>query len=215
MDWPCYLKQLVTKNEQVTTTKQIGWQCVFMSVCRSVSVLPLSCTYKSGVWWSPQSGASCSALGQCLPGVGVRYRWPCCCWQTGPSPAGGSTSGPAAGQKGGPQRLKVSWSDHPEALDPRGMSNTSRCLCYSLLPFISLLPLSVSHAGCVSGSHKGGCLCLCLVPASSAAVQGQRAVGRKVVGGLPRRAAPSPAVWIHHSLEEDDKQEGISGNMNW
>lgn len=77
-----------------------------------------SCTYKLGGWWSLQSGASCSALDQCLPDVGVPYRWPCCCWQSEPSPAGGSTSGPAAGQKGSPQWLRVSWSGHPEALDP-------------------------------------------------------------------------------------------------
>ncbi len=94
-----------------------AYVCVCVCVSGDVSpvldwfleALPWSCTYKLGVWWSPQSGASCIALGQCLPGVGVRYRWPYCRWWTGLSPAVGSTSGSAASQKRGPQRLKVSW----------------------------------------------------------------------------------------------------------
>lgn len=50
---------------------------------------------------------------------------------------------------------------------------------------------------------------LCIVPASAADVQVQRAVGIKVVERLLHQAAPSPTVWIHCSLKEH-KQEDMS-----
>lgn len=86
----------------------------------------------------------------------------------------------------------------------------------SLFPFLSHdLSFRLSRQVVFQGLTKGDVsVPLSLLPASTLEVQGQRAVGRKVDGGLLRRAAPSPTIWIHHSLEEEDKQQGITGNMN-
>lgn len=73
---------------------------------KCVASLPWSCTCKSDVWWSSQSGASYIFLGQRFPDLFVHYHRPC--WENGPYPAVGSTPRPTTGQPVGLCRWKTS-----------------------------------------------------------------------------------------------------------
>lgn len=78
------------------------------------------------MWWSPQSDASYICLGQRFLDPFVRYRRPC--WETGPSPAVGSTPGPATSQTGGLCTRKTSWWVYQRLDVPRISSKSQRLL---------------------------------------------------------------------------------------
>lgn len=108
--------------------------------------------------------------------------------------------------EGGPKEIRGFMIDPPQG--PRALRDV-QSVTFPLL-FLLRTVLSVFHPSCQALTKWEGCLCLC--PVSKVEGKGQRALGRKVAAGLLRRSAPSPAVWIWHSLEEEHKQEGISGN---